>query len=49
LPSLVLLRVPPDPTSATAIRAADPHWHESVMKSFHNEALRDSVTQRPLE
>jgi nicotinate-nucleotide adenylyltransferase len=49
LPSLVLLRVPPDPTSATAIRAADPHWHESAMKSFHNEALRDSVTQRPLE
>jgi nicotinate-nucleotide adenylyltransferase len=49
LPSLVLLRVPPDPTSATAIRAADPIWHETVMKSFDMEALRDSVTQRPLE
>ncbi len=49
LPSLVLLRVPPDPTSATAIRAADPLWHETVMKTFQHEALRDSVTQRPFE
>ena len=49
LPSLVLLEVPPDPTSATAIRAADPQWHENVMKSFHPEALRDGVTRRPLQ
>jgi nicotinate-nucleotide adenylyltransferase len=48
LPSLVLLRLPPDPTSATAIRAADPDWHESVMKSFHPKALRDGVTRKPL-
>jgi len=48
LPSLVLLELPPDPTSATAIRAADPRWHESVMKSFHSEALRDGVTRRRL-
>ncbi|HEX8389458.1 MAG TPA: nicotinate-nucleotide adenylyltransferase [Sphingomonas sp.] len=27
LPALVLLRFRPDPTSATSIRAADPHWH----------------------
>ena len=27
LPALVLLRFRPDPTSATAIRAADPNWH----------------------
>lgn len=27
LPALVMLRFPPDPTSATAIRAADPDWH----------------------
>jgi nicotinate-nucleotide adenylyltransferase len=26
-PALVLLRFRPDPTSATAIRRADPHWH----------------------
>jgi len=48
LPSLVLLRLPPDPTSATALRAADPQWHEAVMKSFHPQALRDPVTRRPL-
>ena len=49
LPSLVLLRVPPDPTSATALRAADPQWHENVMKSFQPEAVRDGVTRRPLD
>jgi nicotinate-nucleotide adenylyltransferase len=27
LPALVLLRFRPDPTSATRLRAADPHWH----------------------
>jgi nicotinate-nucleotide adenylyltransferase len=48
LPSLVLLRLPPDPTSATALRAADPHWHETVMKSFHPKAIRDGVTRRPM-
>ena len=26
-PAIIFLRLPPDPTSATAIRAADPHWH----------------------
>ena len=26
-PAILFLRLPPDPTSATAIRAADPHWH----------------------
>ena len=49
LPSLVLLRVPPDPTSATALRAADPQWHENVMQSFQPEAARDGVTRRPLD
>ena len=48
LPSLVLLRLPPDPTSATALRAAVPDWHESVMKSFDPKAVRDGVTRRPL-
>lgn len=48
LPSLVLLRLPPDRTSATALRAADPQWHETVMKSFHPKAIRDGVTRRPL-
>ncbi|MGQ0588855.1 MAG: nicotinate-nucleotide adenylyltransferase [Sphingosinicella sp.] len=49
LPSLVLLELPPDPTSATAIRAADPSWHENVMQSFQPEALRDGVTRKTLK
>jgi len=48
LPSLVLLELPPDPISATALRAADPRWHEAVMKSFHPEALRDPATRKLL-
>jgi nicotinate-nucleotide adenylyltransferase len=47
-PALVLLELPPDPTSATALRAADPDWHEAVMKSLHTKAVRDGVTRRPL-
>jgi nicotinate-nucleotide adenylyltransferase len=49
LPSLVLLRSPLDPTSATAIRAADPDWHLSSEKSFNPRATRDGVTRRPLD
>ena len=26
-PAIIFLRLPPDPTSATAIRAHNPHWH----------------------
>jgi nicotinate-nucleotide adenylyltransferase len=26
-PAIIFLRLPPDPTSATAIRAHDPNWH----------------------
>ena len=48
LPALVLLKLPPDPTSATALRAADPDWHETSIKSFNPMALRDGVTRRPL-
>jgi nicotinate-nucleotide adenylyltransferase len=48
LPSLVLLRLPLDPTSATAIRAADPDWHLSSENSFNPKGLRDQVTRRPL-
>ena len=49
LPSLVLLRLPLDPTSATAIRAADPDWHLSSENSFNPKGLRDGVTRRPLD
>jgi len=48
LPSLVLLRSPLDPTSATALRAADPGWHLTAGKSFSPKALRDGVTRRRL-
>ena len=47
-PALVLLRSPPDPTSATALRAADPDWHQKLGKSFNPKALRDGVTRRPI-
>lgn len=47
-PALVLLDLPPDPTSATAIRATDPDWHETAMKLFHDKALRDGVSRRPI-
>lgn len=55
-PALVLLKLPPDPTSATGIRLADPHWadpdwHQKSMKSFNkgnHGSLRDGVTRRPL-
>jgi nicotinate-nucleotide adenylyltransferase len=47
-PALVFLRLPPDPTSATGLRAADPHWHRQSVQSFNPKALRDGVTRRPL-
>lgn len=47
-PALVLLKLPPDPTSATSLRAADPDWHYFPDKSFNPKALRDGVTRRPL-
>ena len=48
-PALVLLKLPPDPTSATALRAADPHWHRAPHSSFNPIGLRDGVTRRPLK
>ena len=41
-PALVQLRFDPDPTSATAVRRADPHWADGLMAP----ALRDAVTHR---
>ena len=48
LPALVFLRLPPDPTSATGIRAADPLWHQKSAKSFNPKAFRDGVTRKPM-
>jgi nicotinate-nucleotide adenylyltransferase len=33
VPAILLLRLPPDPTSATAIRALDPNWHQKPDRS----------------
>ena len=48
LPALVLLKLPPDPTSATALRAANPHWHRKSHRASTHHGLRDGVTRRPL-
>ena len=48
LPALVLLQLPPDRRSATALRAACPHWHELELQSLNPKALRDGVTRRKL-
>jgi nicotinate-nucleotide adenylyltransferase len=53
LPAIVLLKLPPDPTSATAIRASRPDWHQSREKVFNKGAFnqgahRDGVTRRSL-
>jgi nicotinate-nucleotide adenylyltransferase len=47
-PALVLLKTPPDPTSATLLRAAEPDWHLSTSGSLNPTALRDGVTRRPI-
>ena len=47
-PALVLLSLPPDPSSATALRAANPDWHKDLRKSFQPKAVRDGVTRRPI-
>jgi nicotinate-nucleotide adenylyltransferase len=44
LPALVFLRFPPDQRSATALRAADPHWHQR----FPIRSLRDPLTHRAI-
>jgi nicotinate-nucleotide adenylyltransferase len=31
-PAIIFLRLPPDPTSATAIRARDPNWHRRTKR-----------------
>ncbi len=49
LPALVFLRLPPDPTSATGLRKADPDWHQKFVNSFNPGALRDGVTRRPIK
>ncbi|MEO5612206.1 MAG: hypothetical protein ABIT68_05525, partial [Sphingomicrobium sp.] len=49
-PAILLLRLPPDPTSATALRALDPNWHrrpQSRRSQSHSDGAPSSV-RRPL-
>jgi len=47
-PAILLLRLPPDPTSATALRALHPDWHRHVQaRSLHPAAFAASP-RRPL-
>ena len=41
-PAIVFLRLPPDPTSATALRALDPNWH-SHWTERRSEAFRARI------
>jgi len=50
-PAIIFLRLPPDPTSATAIRAHDPHWHRRT-KSLNERSHRYGsplFARRPLD
>jgi nicotinate-nucleotide adenylyltransferase len=49
-PAIYLLRLPPDPTSATAIRAHDPNWHrrsgplDAAFAAFRRADVRQETT-----
>ena len=50
-PAILFLRLPPDPTSATAIRAQDPHWYRRPFSRV-TRAYRfgtPSFARRPLD
>jgi nicotinate-nucleotide adenylyltransferase len=50
VPAILLLRLPPDPTSATGLRALDPNWHRRP-SSRRSEPRTDGVppsVRRPL-
>lgn len=42
VPAIVFLRLPPDPTSATAIRALDPDWHRQLPGPSGHGAARSA-------
>jgi nicotinate-nucleotide adenylyltransferase len=43
-PAITFLRLPPDPTSATALRALDPHWFRLFAKSGSGRAFHPQET-----
>ena len=46
-PAITLLRLPPDPTSATRLRALNPNWHRGS-KSVRQRPAAPSSVRRPL-
>ena len=50
-PAIIFLRLPPDPTSATAIRAQNPHWYRrspARAPRVHRHGL-PTLARRPLD
>jgi nicotinate-nucleotide adenylyltransferase len=41
-PAIVFLRLPPDRTSATLLRAADPHWHDRFTRNMSARSCVDT-------
>ena len=50
-PAILLLRLPPDPTSATALRALDPNWHcrTALKQSRPHRIGAPSSVRRPFD
>ena len=49
-PAILFLRLSPDPTSATAIRASDPNWYRRFpLSRRNNRSLGPSFARRPLD
>ena len=47
-PAILLLRLPPDPTSATALRALNPNWHRSSSASARRPNSPNKRSSHPL-
>jgi nicotinate-nucleotide adenylyltransferase len=45
-PAIIFLRLPPDPTSATAIRAQDPHWYRRPPHAPAARATRRAIVRQ---
>ena len=43
-PAIIFLRLPPDRTSATALRALDPHWHDRFARNMSGPSCVDRST-----
>ncbi|GAA4023506.1 nicotinate-nucleotide adenylyltransferase [Sphingomonas swuensis] len=44
-PAIVFLRLPPDRTSATQLRAADPRWHERFVRNTNAPSCVDHLRE----